>query len=726
LLFPIRKNRSRSRFRGGEQVGIAIGIAIAIGICCSPSRKTDSDPDSEASIVRIEFAIVYLSVPSLRRVHSQVFFQSAAEFMADYQSIFHTMSESRTSLRRGNDMKSWVSIAVVCLLLSGFLFPSAPSQSRRLSSYHPQSKELLSKMTLDEKIGQMTQPEQGPLFRNAGDIQKYFIGSVLSGGNSDPAEGNSLQAWTDLYDRIQTEAMKTRLQIPILYGIDAVHGHSNVLGAVMFPHNIGLGCTRDPALVEKIGRITAEEVRATGIQWTFGPCVTVPQDIRWGRTYEGFSENPNVVRSLGEAAVRGMQGINLGGPFSILACAKHYIGDGGTTASMMGRPGVPPGNNGRLWLDQGDTKVDEATLRRIHLPGYVAAVRAGVGSIMPSYSTWNGTRCSASRRLLTEILKQELGFEGFLISDYNAISQIKPTDYKGSIEISINAGMDMAMEPNRYRDFFDKLKELVNEGKVPMSRIDDAVTRILRVKFAMGLMDKNRSQLADRKLHETFGSAEHRAVAREAVRKSMVLLKNEHKTLPLSKKLARIHVSGKSADDMGNQCGGWTIQWQGQSGKVTPGGATILEAVKAAVSDKTQVTFSLDGTGAGGASLGIVVIGERPYAEGVGDRADLSLAEEDVNAFNNPKKAGLPTVVILISGRPMIINNVLAEADAFIAAFLPGTEGRGITDVLFGDYKPKGKLSFSWPKSMDQLPLNINGPRDRYDPLFPFGYGLAY
>lgn len=623
-------------------------------------------------------------------------------------------------------MKSFVPVAAVCVLLVSlglaFVFPA----SKRLSSYDPQAKELLSRMTLEEKIGQMIQPEQGPVLSNAGDMQKYFIGSVLSGGDSDPKESNSLQAWTELYDRVQSEAMKTRLAIPILYGIDAVHGHSNVLGAVMFPHNIALGCTRDPELVEKIGRITAKEVRATGIQWTFAPAVTVPQDIRWGRTYEGFSEDPSLVRKLGKAAVRGMQGRSLSDPLSILACAKHYVGDGGTTASTAPRFGAPAAKEARLWLDQGDTMVDEATLRRIHLQGYISAVKAGVGTIMPSYSSWNGVRCSASKRLLTEILKDELGFEGFLISDYNAIGQIKPGDYKGSVEISINAGMDMAMEPTNYRKFFDTLKELVTEGKVPMSRIDDAVTRILRVKFAMGLMDKNRNQLADRTLHSTFGSPEHRAVAREAVRKSMVLLKNERKTLPISKKLERIHVSGKSADNIGNQCGGWTIRWQGQTGNVTPGGTTILEAIKSAVSQKTQVTYSLDGTGAEGAALGVVVVGERPYAEGVGDRSDLSLDKEDLTAIANVKKTGIPVVVILIAGRPMIIGEALPQADAFMVGFLPGTEGQGVADVLFGDYKPNGKLSFSWPKTMDQLPLNANGPKDRYDPLFRIGFGLTY
>ncbi len=624
-------------------------------------------------------------------------------------------------------MKSYVPVAAICVLLAGIQLTSISSDSKRLSSYDPQVKELLSKMTLDEKIGQMTQPEQGPVLSNAGDMQKYFIGSVLSGGDSDPKEGNTLQAWTDMYDRVQAEAMKTRLAIPILYGVDAVHGHSNVEGAVMFPHNIALGCTRDPALVEKIGRITAEEVRATGIQWTFGPCVTVPQDIRWGRTYEGFSEDPAVIKSLGEAEVRGLQGPDLTSPLSILACAKHYIGDGGTTATTAPRPGMPPAKGApRLWLDQGDTKVDESALRRIHLPGYIAAIKAGVGSIMPSYSSWNGVRCSGSKRLLTEILKQELGFEGFLISDYNAIGQIKPGDYKTSVEISINAGMDMAMEPTNYRNFINTLKALVNEGKVPMSRIDDAVTRILRVKFAMGLMNKNKSPLADRKLHSTFGSPAHRAVAREAVRKSVVLLKNDNKTLPISRRIARIHVSGKSADNIGNQCGGWTVLWQGKTGNVTPGGTTILAAIKSAVSPETNVTYSLDGTGAEGASLGIVVVGEKPYAEGVGDRSDLSLDKEDVEAIERVKKAGIPVVVLLISGRPMLIGDVLPQADAFMVAFLPGTEGHGVADVLFGDYKPTGKLSFSWPKSMDQLPLNVNLPKERYSPLFPFGYGLSY
>lgn len=611
-------------------------------------------------------------------------------------------------------MRYSVTIRIVVLFgavsASAFLLSQEPAA---LSSYDRQVKPLLAKMTLEEKIGQMTQPEQSAL-KDPNDIENYFVGSLLSGGDSDPEEGNSLLAWTNLYDRLQQHSRKSRLGIPILYGIDAVHGHNNVLGGVIFPHNIGLGCTRNPALVERAARITAEEVRATGINWAFAPCVTVPQDIRWGRTYEGYSEDPQLVKTLGEAAVRGFQGASLSDPLSILACAKHYAGDGGTAFGSARRGSL---------LDQGDTRVDESTLRRIHLQGYISAIHAGVGSIMPSYNSWNGVKVSGSNHLLTEILKQEFGFEGFLISDYNAIDQVDP-DYKTAIRMSINAGMDMAMVPDKYRQFFNTLKQLVDEGQVQMSRIDDAVTRILRVKFAMGLMDGSRSILADRSLHKTFGSTEHREVARQAVRESLVLLKNQHNALPISKRVARIHVAGKSADDIGNQCGGWTISWQGRSGGVTAGGTTVLSAIRATVSKNTSVTFSKDGIGAEGADIGVVVIGEKPYAEGKGDRADLALDKEDADAVGNMKKAGIPVVVLLISGRPMIVTDVLTQADAFIAAWLPGTEGQGIADVLFGDYKPTGKLSFSWPRSMAQLPMNINSRS--YDPLFKYGYGLTY
>ncbi len=612
-------------------------------------------------------------------------------------------------------------VAISLLVSSCQMFP-ATTKLKALSSYDTQIKKLLSQMTLEEKIGQMTQADQEHI-KDLNDIEKYYLGSVLSGGNSDPKDGNSLEAWTDLYDRCQQHALKTRLGIPILYGVDAVHGHSNVLGAVIFPHNIGLGCTRNSKLIEKIGRITAKEVRATGINWTFAPCVTVPRDERWGRTYEGFSEDPNLVNVLGAAAIRGFQGYKLSDPLSILACAKHYVGDGGTTATIRSGRGAGGRRNTRIRLDQGDTQIDEEILRCIHLAPYIAAVNAGIGTIMPSYSSWNSVKCSENKYLLTDVLKNELRFEGFLISDYRAINQLD-RDYKTAIAKSINAGMDMGMVPSEYKEFSAYLKELVEEGTVPMSRIDDAVTRILRVKFAMGLMDRKRSHLADRSLHKSFGSSKHRQVARQAVRQSIVLLKNDNKTLPISKKLKRIHVSGRCADNLGYQCGGWTIRWQGGSGNVTPGGTTILSAIKKTISKKTEVTFSQDGTGAEGADIGIIVIGERPYVEGFGDSNDLSLDRGDNEAFSNMKKTGIPVVVILISGRPMIINDVLAQTDAFIAAWLPGTEGQGVADVLFGDYKPTGKLSFTWPRSMEQIPINI-GDAD-YDPFFEFGFGLTY
>ncbi len=591
------------------------------------------------------------------------------------------------------------------------------AKAGNLTAQDSKVRALLARMTLEEKIGQMVQAEQSAL-KELSDVENYFLGSLLSGGTSDPKTGNGLKDWTDLYDSLQARTQKTRLRIPILYGIDAVHGHNNVLNATIFPHNIGLGCTRNPALVERAARITAVEVRATGINWAFAPCVTVPQDERWGRTYEGFGESPELARTLGEAAVRGLQGRDLRDPLSVLACAKHWVGDGGTIYGT----GTKLKDDVHI-LDRGDVRLSEAELRRVHMQGYVSAIRAGVGTIMPSYNSWNGVKCSGSKRLLTEILKQELGFQGFLISDYNAINEL-PGDYKAQIEMSANAGMDMFMAPNTYRELYKLLLELVKENRVPVSRIDDAVTRILRVKFAMGLMDDGRSLVADRKLHSSFGSAAHREVARECVRASLVLLKNERRTLPLSKAFARIHVAGKSADDIGNQCGGWTISWQGNSGDVITGGTTILKAIEASVASRTKITFTKDGSGASGADVGIVVIGETPYAEMVGDRKDLTVADEDVAAVEAVKRAGIPVVVVLLSGRPLIVDKILDKADALVAAWLPGTEGRGVTDVLFGDYNFSGKLSCSWPRSMDQIPINIGDAA--YDPLFKYGHGLRY
>jgi beta-glucosidase len=579
------------------------------------------------------------------------------------------------------------------------------------SSYDPQVGELLAQMTLEEKIGQMIQAECNSL-TELEDVKRYYMGSIFSGGNGDPGEGNHIEAWADLYDNLQATAAQTRLGIPLLYGIDAVHGHNNVLNAVMFPHNIGLGCTRNPELIEKIGEITAREVRATGINWTFAPCVTVPQDDRWGRVYEGFSEDPAIAGELGEAAVRGLQGSDLSDPLRILSCVKHFAGDGGT-AWGTGKDEYP--------LDRGNVEMIEQEFRQLHVASYLASIRAGAGSIMPSYSSWNGVKCSGNKRLLTGILKDELGFEGFLISDYNAIEEI-PGDYREQIKVSVLAGMDMYMVPTRYVELYGHLLDLVQQQEVPISRIDDAVTRILRVKASMGLLGENPNIKADRTLQADFGSAAHREVARQAVRESLVLLKNSSGVLPLRKDLARIHLAGKTADDIGNMCGGWTISWQGQSGEVTPGGTTILQAVTKAVPG-TKVTHSEDGSGAAGADVAIVVVGETPYAEMNGDTDDLHLSQEDQAAIANMKSAGIPVVVILVSGRVRVVTDELEQTDAFIAAWLPGTEGDGIADVLFGDYSPTGKLSYTWPKSMADLPI---GDGDGKAPLFPLGYGLSY
>jgi len=617
-----------------------------------------------------------------------------------------------------NSTHASVGVLGALILAAASTVTGAAPPKKKLSAYDAEAKALLGTMTLDEKIGQMVQAEQDQV--KEGDVAAYFLGSLLSGGNSDP-KTNSLQDWTDLYDRVQSQTQKTRLKIPLLYGIDAVHGHNNVIGAVIFPHHIGLGATRDAALVEEVERITAQEVRATGIHWVFAPCVAVSRDERWGRSYESFSEDPALVAELARAAVRGFQGEDLTDPLRVLACAKHYVGDGGTVYGS-GTVALETDKTKHWPMDQGDTRLSEADLRRIHMAGYKTAIEEGVGSIMPSYSSWNGERMSGHKHLLTDVLKDEMGFEGFLISDYNAIDAL-PGNYREQIKASTNAGMDMFMVPSRWKELYGLLKDLAEKGEVPMSRIDDAVLRILRVKYAMGLMDPGRSALADRSLQKSFGSAEHRAVARRAVRQSMVLLKNDKKVLPLAKAAKRIHVAGSNADDIGNQCGGWTISWQGESGAPTTGGTTILAALRAAAG-ADRVTYARDGLGAAGADVAVVVVGETPYAEYKGDRDDLSLSKDDRAALANAKKAGVPVVLVVVSGRPLILGDAVDMADAVVAAWLPGTEGQGVADVLFGDYKPTGKLPFSWPRSMDQIPINVGDAK--YDPLFAYGFGLTY
>jgi beta-glucosidase len=590
--------------------------------------------------------------------------------------------------------------AIAVSILCAFRLPAASPEA--------QAEKLLSQMTLDEKIGQMTQADMLAL-KDKSDVQKYFLGSVLSGGSSDPKAGNSPEAWLNAVAEFRSAALETRLKIPLLYGIDAVHGHNNIEGAVIFPHDIGLGATRNAKLVERAERVVAEEISGTGIQWAFAPCIAVAQNERWGRTYESFGDSPDIVSPLGAAAVRGLQGKHLSAYPNVLACAKHFIGDGGT-------------ENGK---DQGNDVCDEATIRKLYLPPYVAAVKAGAGSIMVSYSSWNGAKMHGNKYLLTDVLKGELGFKGFLVSDWAAIDQISK-DYKKDVEVSINAGLDMIMVPygpgesNNYVNFITALKELVNEGKVPQSRIDDAVRRILCVKYQMGLFDNTPT---DPKLTAAIGSPAHREVARECVQQSLVLLKNAKNALPLSKNAKRLVVVGEAADDIGKQCGGWTISWQGSAGKVTSGGTTILSAIRNTVSKNTEVVFSPDGTEAKGASAVVVVVGEMPYAEMKGDRQEPRVSELDAALIEKAKASGAPVVTVIFSGRPLILGSVLESTDALVAAWLPGTEGQGVADVLFGDDKITGKLPRNWPRDASQLTGNSVSMEN---PLFARGFGLSY
>ena len=591
-------------------------------------------------------------------------------------------------------------LVTAATLLTGIRLISTNS----LASPASDADALIAKMTLDEKIGQMVQVDSAAL-KDKTDVKKYFLGSVLSGGGSDPAD-NLPATWLKLANDFQAQALQTRLKIPLLYGVDAVHGHNNVLGAVILPHHVGLGATHDAVLVEKAERVTADEVAGTGIRWAFAPCIAVSRDIRWGRSYESFGQATELVSELGAAAVKGIQGDTLG-KNSVLACAKHFAGDGGT-------------QNGK---DQGDTVCDEATFRKIYLAPYQSAIKAGAGSIMVSYNSWNGQKMHGNQHLLTEVLKGEFGFQGFLVSDWAAIDQLG-ANYKNDIETCINAGLDMVMIPagpgegHNYLEFIADLKALVAAGKVSEARINDAARRILKIKFQMGVFE---NPYTDPTLTAKIGSPEHREIARACVRESLVLLKNSDHVLPLKKNLKRIVVVGKAADDLGIQCGGWTIDWQGKSGAVTTGGTTLLAAIKKTVSAETEVIFSADGNDLKSADVVIAVIGEEPYAEMKGDRQDLNLAETDAVLITKAKSIGAPVVTLLYSGRPLVLGSALENSDAFVAAWLPGTEGLGLTDVLFGDHAPTGKLPRLWPSSNEQLSVDHLVGK----PLYPVGFGLT-
>ncbi|AES64760.1 putative glycosidase [Medicago truncatula] len=582
-------------------------------------------------------------------------------------------------------------------------------------------KDLLSRMTLEEKIGQMTQIDRS--VANANVMKNSFIGSVLSGGGSEPLPKATAQDWVNMINEFQKGSLASRLGIPMMYGIDAVHGHNNVYNATIFPHNVGLGCTRDPDLARRIGAATALEIRATGIPYAFAPCIAVCRDPRWGRCYESYSEDPKIVREMTEI-IPGLQGDippgarkgvpYVGGKTKVAACAKHFVGDGGTTKG----------------LNENNAVVDWHTLMSLHMPAYIDSIIKGVSTVMASYSSWNGVKMHANRDLITGYLKNTLKFKGFVISDWQGIDKITTppgSNYTYSVQASIEAGVDMVMVPYEFEDFIKDLTLLVKNNIIPMDRIDDAVERILVVKFTMGLFE---NPLADFSLVNELGSQAHRDLAREAVRKSLVLLKNgknqSAQLLPLPKKARKILVAGTHADNLGYQCGGWTIKWQGFIGNGDTSGTTILSAINSTVDPSTEVVFR-ENPDAGfvksnNFEYAIVVVGEPPYAETAGDSTALTILDPGPNIINNVCGA-VKCVVVTVTGRPVVIEPYLSSIDALVAAWLPGSEGQGVADVLFGDYGFTGKLARTWFKSVDQLPMNVGDPH--YDPLFPYGFGLT-
>lgn len=641
-----------------------------------------------------------------------------------------------------------------------------------MKNFENKISELLAKMNLDQKVGQIVQPERQ--FVTPEEVKKYHIGSVLSGGGSVPGD-NKPEDWIKMNDEYWAASMEEddeHLPIPLIYGVDAIHGNTNVLGAVVFPHNIGLGAAHDPDLMERIASVTAREIAATGVEWTFAPTLAVARNDHWGRTYESYSEDPKIVSEYAPRFVMGLQGKY--SEENVIACAKHFIGDG---ATLHG-------------IDQGDMCISEEELRKIHVPPYKAAIDAGVLTVMVSLSSWYGEKCHAHKFLLTDLLKKELDFKGFVISDWDGIDYIDESYEECAVQ-SLNAGIDMFMITGKWKEFIDHIKKNVKNGRIPIERLDDAVRRILRVKFEFGMFEKPRP--AERKLSKDtscFGSQEHREVAREAVRKSLVMLKNDDDILPL-KKDAKILVAGKNAHNRGNQCGGFTVAWQGvddtdeskdksyimtDSEKEKPreikangntahrssiiGGTSIWEGIQAVA---PNAELSIDGSIANPErhDVAIVCIGEIPYAEMLGDirveglRKGLRIGKgstsdetlpgedipivkkgpygthlylhelhpEDLETIRNITSKGIPVVAIMVCGRPLVIEQELAETKAFAVAWFPGSEGQGVADVLFGDFSMQGKLSFSWPRYDDE---NWNVGDEGYSPMFPYGFGLEY
>jgi beta-glucosidase len=595
--------------------------------------------------------------------------------------------------------------------------------------------DLLSRMTLEEKVGQMTQAERDSIPTDVPadqtPIATLGLGSILSGGGSVP-KPNTPEAWADMVDSFQRSALSTRLHIPLIYGVDTVHGHGNLLGATVFPHNIGLGASRDPELVEEIEHVAAEETRASGPQWAFAPCICAARDDRWGRTYESFSENPKLVEKM-ETAIDGFQGRDLSDKDRVLATAKHYAGDGDTVFGT---------GSGDYTIDQGVSITTRRDFYDNALRQYVPAIKQHhAGSVMPSYSSvdWiedgvgNPTNMHAQRELIQGFLKDHLDFKGFVISDWEGIHHL-PGDYTNQVRLGVDAGIDMFMEPHSAPQFVSTLLGLVRSGTISEARIDDSVRRILTKKFELGLFER---PFTPRQNMDDIGSAKHHRLARRAAAESQVLLVNHHHALPASKR-APVYVAGSNADNIGNQAGGWTLTWQGGSTNVIPG-TTILDGIR---EHARNVTFSEGATApVPRGATGIVVVGETPYAEGFGDVGGpqwgfddgdhgvlrppktMMLSDADKAAVDRVCAAAKRCVVVVVSGRPMIIDKAQRdEIDALVAAWLPGSEGAGVADTLFGSRPFTGRLPMTWPRSLDQEPINV-GDR-HYNPLFPYGWGL--
>ncbi len=570
---------------------------------------------------------------------------------------------------------------------------------------------ILARMTLEQKVGQTIQADISAI--SPEDLERYPLGSILAGGNSGPYgdERASAAKWDELVDKFRVVSRRSGAGIPILFGVDAVHGHSNVPSATIFPHNVGLGAAHDPDLIRRIGAVTAVEIAASGIEWTFAPTLAVPQDVRWGRAYEGYSSDPALVASYGRAMTLGLQGdLVAGRPLPanrVAATAKHYLADGGTA-------------DGR---DQGDARISEAELIKIHAPGYPAAIDAGALTVMASFSSWNGVKHHGNASLLNDVLKGRMGFTGLVVGDWNGHGQV-PGCSNTDCPAALNAGLDLYMAPDSWKGLYENTIRAAREGKIPMARLDDAVRRILRVKFKLGLMG---DQLVERGDPALLGAPDHLALAREAVAKSLVLLKNDGGLLPI-KAGSRVLVAGPGADNMAMQAGGWTISWQGTDTTAAdfPNGQTIGKAIGDAVSEAGGTTqLSPDGSFAQKPDVAIVVMGENPYAEFHGDLPHLAFQEQrgEGQLIASLKAKGIPVVVVFLSGRPLFTGKLINQADAFVAAWLPGTQGNGVADVLVARANGQplrdftGKLSFPWPADA-RAPMAT--------PLFPLGYGLSY